>query len=42
MQAAFDIFCLNSIWGEMFPNAILESMSMGNPWVGSDMVDFQN
>jgi glycosyltransferase involved in cell wall biosynthesis len=37
MQAAFDIFCLNSIWGEMFPNAILEAMSMGNPWVGSDI-----
>ena len=35
LQAAFDIFCLTSIWGEMFPNAILEAMAMGNPWVGS-------
>ncbi len=37
MQSAFDIFCLTSIWGEMFPNAILEAMSMGNPWIGSDI-----
>lgn len=36
-QADFDIFCLPSIWGEMFPNAILEAMAMANPWVGSDI-----
>lgn len=36
-QSAFDIFCLTSIWGEMFPNAILEAMAMGNPWIGSDI-----
>lgn len=37
MLGAMDIFCLPSIWGEFFPNAILEAMCMGLPWVGSDI-----
>jgi glycosyltransferase involved in cell wall biosynthesis len=36
-QAAFDIYLQPSTWGEMFPNAIVEAMSMRNPWVGSDI-----
>lgn len=34
-HAAFDIYAQPSIWGEMFPNAILEAMAMATPWVGS-------
>lgn len=37
MLAAMDIYCLPSIWGEFFPNSILEAMCMGLPWVGSDL-----
>lgn len=38
-QSAFDLYCQPSTKprGEMFPNAILEAMSMGNPWIGSDV-----
>jgi glycosyltransferase involved in cell wall biosynthesis len=36
-QAAFDIYLQPSTWGEMFPNAIVEAMSMRKPWVGSDI-----
>lgn len=36
-QAAFDVFAQPSVRGEMFPNAILEAMAMGNPWIGSDI-----
>lgn len=35
--SAFDIYCLPSIKGEMFPNSIVEAMAMGKPWVGSDI-----
>ena len=37
IQAAADVYCQPSTQGEMFPNAILEAMAMGNPWVGSDL-----
>lgn len=37
IQAGSDIFVLPSIKGEMFPNAILEAMSMGKPWVASNL-----
>ena len=37
MLSAMDIYCLPSIWGEFFPNSILEAMCMGLPWVGSDL-----
>jgi glycosyltransferase involved in cell wall biosynthesis len=36
-HAAFDVYCQPSTQGEMLPNAILEAMSMGTPWVGSDI-----
>lgn len=36
-QAAFDLYSQPSTKGEMFPNAILEAMAMGNYWVGSDI-----
>lgn len=36
-HAAFDIYSQPSTMGEMFPNSIVESMAMGNPWVGSDL-----
>jgi len=32
-----DIYALPSTRGEMFPNSILEAMSMSIPWVGSDI-----
>lgn len=35
LNAAFDIFALPSKWGEMFPNAILESMAYAHPFVSS-------
>ncbi len=37
LLSAMDIFALPSIFGEFFPNAILEAMAMGLPWVGSDI-----
>jgi glycosyltransferase involved in cell wall biosynthesis len=37
MLSAMDIYCLPSLWGEFFPNSILEAMCMGLPWVGSDI-----
>jgi glycosyltransferase involved in cell wall biosynthesis len=37
MLSAMDIYCLASIHGEFFPNSIIEAMSMGLPWVGSDI-----
>lgn len=37
MLSAMDIYCLASIWGEFFPNSILEAMAMGLPWIGSDI-----
>lgn len=37
MLAAMDIYALPSIHGEFFPNSILEAMSFGRPWVGSDI-----
>lgn len=35
--AGVDIYSLPSTQGEMLPNSILEAMSMGKPWVGSDI-----
>ncbi len=35
IQAGMDVMVLASWKGEMFPNALLEAMSMGNPWVAS-------
>jgi glycosyltransferase involved in cell wall biosynthesis len=35
--AGIDIYALPSTQGEMLPNSILEAMSMGKPWVGSDI-----
>jgi glycosyltransferase involved in cell wall biosynthesis len=32
-----DIYCLPSIYGEFFPNSIIEAMCMRLPWVGSDI-----
>lgn len=37
MLSAMDIYCLASISGEFFPNSIIEAMSMGLPWIGSDI-----
>lgn len=37
MHASFDIFALPSFWGEMFPNAILESMAYGNPIISTNL-----
>ena len=37
MLSAMDIYCLASIWGEFFPNSILEAMAMKLPWIGSDI-----
>lgn len=34
-QAATNISVLASVVGEMFPNALLEAMAMGNPWVST-------
>jgi glycosyltransferase involved in cell wall biosynthesis len=38
-QRDFDIYVQPSTYprGEMFPNAILEAMAMGTPWIGSDV-----
>lgn len=35
--SAFDFYCQPSIQGEMLPNSIIEAMSTGLPWVGSDI-----
>lgn len=37
LLSAMDIYCLASIYGEFFPNSIVEAMAMGLPWVGSDI-----
>jgi glycosyltransferase involved in cell wall biosynthesis len=37
MLSAMDIYCQPSIFGEFFPNAIIEAMAMGKPWIGSDI-----
>lgn len=37
MISAMDIYCQASIFGEFFPNAIIEAMAMGKPWIGSDI-----
>jgi glycosyltransferase involved in cell wall biosynthesis len=37
MLSAMDIYCLASIYGEFFPNSIVEAMAMGLPWIGSDI-----
>lgn len=37
MLSAMDIYCLASIYGEFFPNSIIEAMAMGLPWIGSDI-----
>ncbi len=37
LNAGFDIFALLSTGGEMFPNAILESMSYAHPFIASDL-----
>ncbi len=37
LNAGFDIFALLSIWGEMFPNAILESMAYKHPFISSNL-----
>lgn len=37
MLSAMDVYCLASIFGEFFPNSIIEAMSMGLPWIGSDI-----
>jgi len=34
-NSAFDIFALPSYWGEMFPNALLEAMSMKIPVIST-------
>ncbi|MEN8373812.1 MAG: glycosyltransferase [Gemmatimonadota bacterium] len=34
-HAVFDVYAQPSVWGEMFPNSILEAMAMATPWVGS-------
>jgi glycosyltransferase involved in cell wall biosynthesis len=36
-HAAFDIYAQPSVKGEMFPNSIVEAMSMKTPWIGSDI-----
>jgi len=37
MLSTMDIYCQPSIYGEFFPNAIIEAMAMGKPWLGSDI-----
>ncbi|PHR62703.1 MAG: hypothetical protein COA47_03065 [Robiginitomaculum sp.] len=37
MLMGMDIYCLASIYGEFFPNSIIEAMCMGLPWIGSDI-----
>ena len=34
---AMDIYCLPSVYGEFFPNSILEAMAAKLPWLGSDI-----
>ncbi|GEA61970.1 glycosyltransferase family 4 protein [Vibrio comitans] len=34
---ALDIYCQPSTEGELFPNAIVEALALGKPWVGSDI-----
>ena len=36
-DAAFDVFCLPSYKGEMFPNALLEAMAMGKPVISTKL-----
>lgn len=36
-HACFDIYAQPSVKGEMFPNSIVEAMSMRTPWIGSDI-----
>jgi glycosyltransferase involved in cell wall biosynthesis len=36
-HACFDIYAQPSVKGEMFPNSIVEAMSMKTPWIGSDI-----
>lgn len=35
--SAFDLYCQPSTHGEMLPNSIIEAMSTGLPWIGSDI-----
>ena len=37
MLSAMDVYCQASTFGEFFPNAIIEAMAMGKPWIGSDI-----
>ncbi|MGL5840120.1 MAG: glycosyltransferase [Sphingorhabdus sp.] len=37
LLSAMDIYCLASIYGEFFPNSIVEAMCMRLPWIGSDI-----
>lgn len=37
MLSAMDIYCLASTYGEFFANSVVEAMSMGLPWIGSDI-----
>lgn len=37
MLSAMDIYALPSIYGEFFPNSIIEAMAMELPWIGSDI-----
>lgn len=36
-NSAFDVFALPSYWGEMFPNALLEAMSMKTPIISTKL-----
>lgn len=37
IHASFDLFTLLSTWGEMFPNAILESMAYSTPFISTNI-----
>ena len=37
MLSAMDVYALPSIFGEFFPNSIIEAMAMKCPWIGSDI-----
>ena len=37
MLSAMDVYGLASIYGEFFPNSIIEAMAMRLPWIGSDI-----